>query len=120
MVWFVHLFLFGIVIPTINNELEEWTCFVDDTFALIDPNKIPNVLQRLNSYNPKIQFTYEEEKNGTIPFLDVLIKRTEENTLETTVYRKKTNNNVYMNWNSYSPLPLPSIKTSIPRIPCIP
>ena len=38
-----------------------------------------------------------------IPFLDVLIKKTNENQLETTVYRKKTNNNVYMNWNSYSP-----------------
>ena len=91
------------LVPTMNNELEEWTRFVDDTFALIDPNKIQSVLQRLNSYDPKIQFTYEEERNGAIPFLDVLIKKTDENTLETTVYRKKTSSNVYMNWNSYSP-----------------
>jgi hypothetical protein len=91
------------LIPTMNNEIEEWTRFVDDTFALIDPDATQNVLQRLNSYDPKIQFTYEEEKNETIPFLDVLIKKTGENQLVTTVYRKKTNNNVYMNWNSYSP-----------------
>ena len=91
------------LVPTMANELEEWTRFVDDTFALIDPSALERILQKLNSYDPKIQFTYEEEKNGMIPFLDVLIKKTDENQLKTTVYRKKTNNNVYMNWNSFSP-----------------
>ena len=91
------------LVPTMNNELEEWTRYVDDTFALIDPDATQRVLQKLNSYDPRIQFTYEEEENGTIPFLDVLIKRNDEHQLKTTVYRKKTNNNVYMNWNSYSP-----------------
>ena len=91
------------LVPTMNNELKEWTRYVDDTFALIDPRTTQSVLEKLNSYDPRIQFTYEEEKNGIIPFLDVLIKKTDDNQLETTVYRKKTNNNVYINWNSYSP-----------------
>ena len=83
--------------------MEGWTCYVDDTFAFIEPGKEQEVLQKLNSYDPKIQFTFETEKNNTIPFLDVLIRRTENNQLETTVYRKKTNNGIYMNWNSHSP-----------------
>ena len=42
------------------------------------------------------------ETERKLPFLDVLIERNGSN-LETSVYRKKTNNNLYMNWNSRSP-----------------
>ena len=91
------------LVPTMEDVLGEWTRYVDDTFALIQPHAIQDVLQKLNSYDPRIQFTYEEEKNNTIPFLDVLIKKSSDNQLETTVYRKKTNNNIYMNWNAHSP-----------------
>ena len=91
------------LVPTLGNVLEGWTRYVDDTFAFIEPGTTQDVLQKLNSYDPKIQFTFETENNRTIPFLDVLIRRTRDNQLETTVYRKKTNNGIYMNWNSHSP-----------------
>ena len=65
------------LVPTMSNALQEWTRFVDDTFAFIKPDSIQDVLQKLNSYDPKIQFTFEIEKNNTIPLLNVLIKRTE-------------------------------------------
>ena len=35
-------------------------------------------------------------------FLDVLVIR-KNNDIETTVYRKPTNNNIYLNWNLFSP-----------------
>ena len=37
-------------------------------------------------------------------FLDVLITRTRDNKLETTVFRKETNTDLYMNWNSHAPI----------------
>ena len=43
------------------------------------------------------------EGNGKIAFLDVLIIRNN-NTLKTTVYRKKTHNGVYLHWKSFAPL----------------
>ena len=49
-----------------------------------------------------IQFTYETESNNMLPFLDVLVIR-KNNDIETTVYRKPNSNNVYLNWNSFSP-----------------
>ena len=76
---------------------------VDDTFAFIKPNIVENVQEILNAYDMKIKFTYEEENESKISFLDVLLERTENNKLETSVYRKATNNNIYMNWHSYSP-----------------
>ena len=43
------------------------------------------------------------EENGKIAFLDVLIIKTN-NTLKTTVDRKKTHNRVYLHWKSFAPL----------------
>ena len=38
------------------------------------------------------QFAYEAESNNMLPFLDVLVIR-KNNDIETTAYRKPTNNN---------------------------
>ena len=51
------------------------------------------------------------EENGKIAFLEVLIIRNN-NTLKTTVYRKKTNNRVYLHWKSFAP---PTCKCSTLR-----
>ena len=91
------------IIPKLNDQIKHWTRYVDDTFAFIKPNIVENVQEILNAYDMKIKFTYEEENESKISFLDVLLERTENNKLETSVYRKATNNNIYMNWHSYSP-----------------
>ena len=82
------------IIPTLDNVIKFWTRYVDDTFAFIKPDSIQTVLQTLNSYDAKIQFTYETENEQKIAFLDVLIERNARNKLETSVYRKQTNNNI--------------------------
>ena len=50
-----------------------------------------------------IQFKFESENKGTLPFLDVLLCRNGRE-LTTTVYRKKTNNDIYSNWNTFAPI----------------
>ena len=91
------------IIPTLDNVIKFWTRYVDDTFAFIKPDSIQTVLQTLNSYDAKIQFTYETENEQKIAFLDVLIERNARDKLETSVYRKQTNNNIYINWHAHSP-----------------
>ena len=90
------------LIPTIP-ELKRWSRYVDDTFAFIKTGKEKHVLEKLNGFHQDIKFTYEFEEAGAISFLDVLIKRNDDNKLETSVYRKSTNTDIYMNWNSYAP-----------------
>ena len=58
----------------------------------------------MNSYHPEIQFTHEIEENQKITFLDVLTTRTKDNKLDTTVFRKEINTDLYINWNSHSPI----------------
>ena len=91
------------LIPKLKNEINTWTRYVDDTFAFIDPNKIEHVKNTLNSFDIKIQFTLERENNRTINFLDVLVERTSDNAIQTRIYRKSTNTDVYINWFAHSP-----------------
>ena len=50
-----------------------WKRYVDDTFTAIKPNLLQEFHDHLNSIMGSIQFTYEVEENGCLPFLDVLV-----------------------------------------------
>lgn len=91
------------ILPLLENNLVNWKRYVDDTLAYIKEEKIEDVLNTLNSFDNAIKFTFECEKNEHISFLDVNIYR-KENKLETSVYRKSTNTDLYINWNSHAPI----------------
>ena len=91
------------VIPQLGNIVCSWIRFVDDTFVFIKPDKVDMVKQRLNGFHKNIKFTHESEHNDALPFLDVLIRRSQNGELETSIYRKETNTDIYMNWYSYAP-----------------
>ena len=61
-----------------------------------------NVLQAINNYHSNINFTYELENNNKISFLDVLILR-QQDRIDTSVYRKPTNNDIFLHWDSFAP-----------------
>ena len=57
----------------------------------------------MNSFDENIQFTFESERKGTLPFSDVLLWRNDRQ-LTIKVYRKKLNNDIYLNWNAFAPV----------------
>ena len=65
---------------------------------------VPSFLNHLNNVNKHIQFTVEEEENGVLPFLDVLLTRNIDGTIETSVYRKQTHTDRYLDFSSHHPL----------------
>ena len=75
--------------------MASWKRYVDDTIAFVKTDAIGHVLFALNSFHEKISFTDEQEFNGKISFLDILILKNG-NSFETTVHRKSPHNDVYI------------------------
>jgi hypothetical protein len=65
--------------------------YVDDILIIYNAQKtnIKHTLNELNSIRPKIKFKIENEKQNTIDYLDITIKRLY-NKLEFAIYRKLT------------------------------
>ena len=91
------------IVPQLQEEMPTWRRYVDDTFTMVKKGKRDKVIDLLNSFHPNIKFTQEAENDQQIAFLDVLLKRGENGVVQTSVYRKPTNNSIYIHWQSYAP-----------------
>ena len=90
------------IAPTLREHMSPWKRYVDDTISYIKEEFTEHVLSKLNGYHDNIEFTYEIENDGKLPFLDVLVIR-KDYEVETTVYRKSTNNDIYLDRQPFSP-----------------
>ncbi len=52
-----------------------WLRYVDDTFVIINSNDLEHFHKIINSINPSIKFSREEEQKNQLPFLHVLVQR---------------------------------------------
>ena len=78
--------------------------YVDDTFVIFQNEKeSEEFLIRLNGLHSSLQFTFEKEKNNSLPFLDVHVEHTK-GSYETKVYRKPTFTGQYLPWESFTPI----------------
>ena len=76
--------------------------FVDDTFVVHKEVNKQGFLKHINSVDPAIRFTVEDNKeDGSIPFLDTIVKPEPGGMLSITVYRKPTNTDQYLQQDSH-------------------
>ena len=61
------------------------------------------LLHHLNGVRPTIKFTVEQEEDGTLPFLDTLLRRREDGSLDISIYRKPTHMDRYLHFESHHP-----------------
>ena len=74
---------------------------MDDTICLIKIEYVEYILSVANGFDNNIEFTFEKE-NDFPTFFDVLICEND-NSIETTAYRNSTNNDIYLNRNTFAP-----------------
>ena len=74
--------------------------YVDDSFLLFkEQSHVNRFYEYLNTQHERIEFTCELEDKNSLPFLDILITK-ENNTFNTSMYRKPTNTGLGMKFNS--------------------
>ena len=83
-----------------------WKRFVDDTITAIPKGKAKALNEHLDTVDEtgSVKFSHEEMEDHKLPFLDALFHIREDGGLKTTVYRKKTHTNQYLQFSSHHPL----------------
>ena len=89
-----------------------WKRYVDDTCVVLPACEVEGFHHHLNCIETSIQFTVEFERDGTLPFLDVLLSRDTDGFITTSVYRKPTHTDKYLSFLSHHPT---SHKASVVR-----
>ena len=87
-----------------RKKSEVYYRYVDDIFMIINGTQkdIQKFKKFMNTLETTIRFTVEVQMNNKLPFLDVMIERTDE-TLITYVYHKPTDTGLYLKWLSNQP-----------------
>ncbi|XP_044753724.1 uncharacterized protein LOC123313085 [Coccinella septempunctata] len=82
-----------------------WRRYVDDIFCIFlgDQSDLDMFLDFINTLHPRITFTVEAQTNGTLPFLDLLL-RSRDDKIEFSIYRKPTTTDHVIPFSSNHPL----------------
>ena len=90
------------VMETAPHPPSLWKRFVDDTFVILEAQYKDEFFHHINSIDENIKFTAETTKaDGPMPFLDTLVTPQSDGSQSTTVYRKPTHTNQYLQWDSH-------------------
>ena len=92
-----------LAIPTSPPLIKLWFRFVDDVHSATRKDQVNKLQDHLNSIDPHIKSTLELPGTDGLPFLDTLTKPTP-NSIESTVYRKPTYTDRYLDYNSNHPI----------------
>ena len=91
-------------LSTFHLPLRFWKRYFDDTCTAVSKDQVSELHQHLNDVNPNIQFTVEREEEGHLSFLDIHLTHNQDGSVDTSVHRKKTHMDRYLNFKSHHPL----------------
>ncbi|BHF63925.1 hypothetical protein SprV_0200692100 [Sparganum proliferum] len=80
-----------------------WARYVDDTFIVIERDRVLEFKEHLDATFPGIQFTTEEENNQLV-FFNALVCRKDRGGLKTKAFRKATNTTHVLSYNRNHPI----------------
>lgn len=80
-----------------------WKRYVDDVISCVETSKSSSFLAYLNSVNVNIKFDMEMEENQCLNYLDLKIKRNQDNSLSFGIFRKETHTGKYLDFSSKNP-----------------
>ena len=92
------------VLAMTNVDIRFLKRYVDDTCVVITVSKCEVFLGHLNLVEPTIQFHLEQELDGKVSCMGMLLEHHEDGSTSTSVFKKPTHTNKYLDFNSSHPL----------------
>ena len=86
------------------NPLSLWLRYVDDVYAIMEKTEVEPFHVYLNTISTSIKFTKELKKSGQLAFFDISVQQMEDESLATSVYRKPTHTDRYLQYLSHHPV----------------
>ena len=96
-------FFESLAIPSSPTLFKWWFRYVDDVHSATRKDQVNKLQEHLDNIDPHIKFTIELPGTDGLPFLDTVTKPTP-NSSESTVYRKPTQTDRYLDYNSNHPI----------------
>ena len=82
-----------------------WKRYVDDVICITKKDQVDILSNHKNQMDDHMKFTMQcPDNEGSIPFLDIKCTPNSIHTIYTTVYRKPTHTDRYLDWNSNHPI----------------
>ncbi|XP_062714618.1 uncharacterized protein LOC134291187 [Aedes albopictus] len=92
------------VMAKINFPIPVIKKYVDDLILALPVDRVLEVLNMFNSYNPNIQFTFEREQDNRLPYLDMVLVRLPDQSIKTEWYCKPMSSGRFLDFLSSHPL----------------
>ena len=88
-------------LQSFEHNVKVWKRYVDDTFVVLQNEHVQMLHRHLNNQFRGVSFTLEKESEGSLAFLDVKVTRYQNGCLKTSVFRKVTHTDRYLDFNSH-------------------
>jgi len=108
------------LLDTAPEDVKLWKRYMNDILEVVKKGSVETkFLNELDNSN-NIKFTYKVEQGGQLPFLDLLLNRTENGGLKLQIYRKPTHTDQYLYFSSHRPTEhkLSVVRTLLERSQC--
>ena len=93
----------SLAIPTSPTLIRWWFRYVDDAHSNTRKDQVNQLQEHLNSRDSHTKFTLELPGTDGLPFLDTILKKPTPNSIESTVYRKPTHTESYLDTTQTCP-----------------
>ena len=100
----VMTYLIDNIIKKLNYDIPICSLYVDDMILALHKDRVNETLETFNNFNNNIKFTMEMENNKQIPFLDLLLIRNDDGSIDTNWYNKPSSSGRLLNYFSNHPL----------------
>ena len=98
----LHLYMESFEVKAITSAPHQpgvWMQYADYKFVVFNKDYAQQFTDNINNLNQHIKFTNTPETEGTLPFLDALVKRQADGSLKVNVYPKPTHTDQYLSFN---------------------